>query len=349
MSEAPLTEREHAILEAVIRTYVETAEPAGSRMVARRFRLGISPATVRNTMSDLEEKGYLYHPHTSAGRVPTDRAYRLYVDSLMQRQPLSPRERVEIRRRLESGGEGAAIEHLLRRAAQVLGLLTQELGIAITPRLDDATLERLDLVAIHEGKVLLVLTLRAAGVRTIYVDVPAAIPPSTLASVARILNERLGGLKLRDIRATLSERLRDSAPSGDPGAGELLNVFMQGADELFSGPAAPDSDLHLGRASVLADQPEFSSGERLRGLIELTERRDLLKQVLGARGESGLHVTIGVEHGDPALSDFTVVTSEYRSAGLKGVIGVIGPTRMPYDRVIAMVESTSNLISEFLA
>jgi heat-inducible transcriptional repressor len=349
MADAPLTEREHAILEAVIRTYVETAEPAGSRMVARRFRLGISPATVRNTMSDLEEKGYLYHPHTSAGRVPTDLAYRLYVDSLMQRQPVSAREHGEIRRQLESGGEGAAIEHLLRRAAQVLGLITQELGIAVTPRLDDATLERLDLVPIHEAKVLLVLTLRAAGVRTIYVDVPAVIPPSTLVSVARILNERLGGLKLKEIRATLPERVRDSAPVDDPGAGELLNVFVQGAEELFQSPVAPDSDLHLGRASVLADQPEFSSGQRLRGLIELTERRDLLKQVLGARGGEGLNVTIGVEHGDPALSEFTVVTSEYRSAGLKGVIGVIGPTRMPYDRVIALVESTSNLISEFLA
>ncbi|HEX6751819.1 MAG TPA: heat-inducible transcriptional repressor HrcA [Longimicrobium sp.] len=347
MPEEPLTEREHAILEAVIRTYVETAEPAGSRTVARRFRLGISPATVRNTMSDLEEKGYLYHPHTSAGRVPTDLAYRLYVDSLMRPAPVSERERTAIRRELELRGE-AAVEHLLRRAAQVLGLLTQELGVAIAPRLDQATLERLDLVTLGEAKVLLVLTLRGAGVRTIYVDVPGAIPPQTLAAVARILNERLAGLPLREIRATLAERLRDSAPS-EPGAAELLNVFMQGAEELFVGPAAPGQDVHLGRASVLAEQPEFASGQRLRGLIELTERPDLLKSALAGRGEGGLKVTIGVEHGDPALSDFTLVTSEYRSGGLKGVIGVIGPTRMPYDRVIALVESTSNLISEFLA
>src|SRR5687768_2985322 len=190
----PLSEREHQILEAVIRTYVETAEPAGSRNVARRFRLGISPATVRNTMSDLEEKGYLFHPHTSAGRVPTDLAYRLYVDSLMRRPALSPAERSALRRELETGGEGAAIETLVRRAAQVLGLLTQELGIAVAPRLDEATLERLDLIPVSEAKVLLVMLLRAAGLRTIYVDVPAAIPPNTLASVARVLNERLAGL-----------------------------------------------------------------------------------------------------------------------------------------------------------
>jgi heat-inducible transcriptional repressor len=347
MAEETLTEREHTILEAVIRTYVETAEPAGSRMVARRFALGISPATVRNTMSDLEEKGYLFHPHTSAGRVPTDLAYRLYVDSLMRRAPLTERERSAIRRQLDSRGEGAAIEQLLARAAQVLGLLTQELGIAVAPRLDEATLERIDLAPIHEGKVLLVLTLRAAGIRTIYVDVPAAIPPSTLEAVSRVLNTRLAGLPLREIRATLPERLRDSAP--DAPAAELLNVFVQGADELFAGKPAADGELHLGRASVLAEQPEFNSGDRLRSLIELTERRDLLQRVLGGRAGEGLHVTIGVEHGDPALSDFTVVTSEYRSAGLKGVIGVIGPTRMPYERVIALVESTSNLISEFLA
>lgn len=347
MVDEPLTEREHTILEAVIRTFVETAEPAGSRSVARRFKLGLSPATVRNTMSDLEEKGYLYHPHTSAGRVPTDLAYRLYVDSLMRSRPVSEQERAAIRRELGTGSE-AAVEHLLRRAAQVLGLLTQELGIAIAPRLDEATLERLDLVPIHEAKVLLVMTLRAAGVRTIYVDVPASIPPPTLAAVARVLNERLGGLPLREIRATLAQRLRDSAPD-DPGAGELLNVFVQSAEELFVTPPAPGADLHLGRASVLAEQPEFSTGERLRGLIELTERRDLLTDVLGRRGDGGVKVTIGVEHGDPALSGFTVVTSEYRSAGLKGVIGVIGPTRMPYDRVIALVEGTSSLISEFLA
>ena len=350
MPEQPLNEREHAILEAVIRTYVETAEPAGSRTVARRFRLGISPATVRNTMSDLEEKGYLYHPHTSAGRVPTDLAYRLYVDSLMRKEELTPAERTAIRRELEQGGEGAAVEHLLRSAAQVLGLLTQELGIAIAPRLDEALLERLDLVPIHEVKVLLVMTLRSAGVRTIYVDVPAAIPASTLSSVARILNERLAGLTLKEIRGSMPARLRDSVVSDEPGAAELLNVFVQSADDLFAPAAAADADLHLGRASVLAEQPEFASGERLRSLIELTERRDLLKSALAMRtGASGLHVSIGVEHGDPALSDFTLVTSEYRSGALKGVIGVIGPTRMPYERVIALVESTSNLISEFLA
>jgi heat-inducible transcriptional repressor len=349
MPEQPLSEREHEVLEAVIRTYVETAEPAGSRTIARRFRLGVSPATVRNTMSDLEEKGYLYHPHTSAGRVPTDRAYRLYVDELMAPNHLTGVEQSAIRMELATGvGEGAAIEQLVRRAAQVVGLLTQELGLAVAPRLDEATLERIDLVPLAEAKILLVLTLRAAGVRTIYVDVPVAIPGRTLDAVARVLNERLGGLSLAQVRASLPERLRDSVgPAGSgAGAAELLNVFMQSADEWF---AAPEGDLHLGRTSVLADQPEFASGERLRALIELTERRELLKRVVETPAGSGpVRITIGGENGDPALSGFTLVTSEYRSGSLRGVIGVIGPTRMPYERVVGLVDTTSRLISELL-
>lgn len=350
MAEEILSEREHHVLEAVIRTYVETAEPAGSRTVVRRYRLGISPATVRNTMSDLEEKGYLFHPHTSSGRVPTDLAYRHYVDTLMAPPRLESAEWRAIRGELEQGAEGRAVEQILRRAAQVLGLLTQDLGVAVAPSIDAAVLERLELIRLSGEKVLLVLALRAVGVRTIYVDVPAVLPEATLVSLGRVLHERLAGLPLREIRATLGERLRDSISGDEPGAGELLNVFLQSADEWFASTTGAGADIHLGRTSVLAEQPEFSSGERLRALIELTERRDLLRSVLGERtAEAGLRVSIGGEHGDPALSGFTLVTSAYNVRGLKGVIGVIGPTRMPYERVIALVDGTSKLISEFLA
>ena len=172
----------------MIRTYVETAEPAGSRTVAGRFALGISPATVRNTMSDLEEKGYLFHPHTSAGRVPTDRAYRLYVNALLERPRRTPLAVASLRRTLEASGDRSAAEALVRHAAQALGLLTQELGVATAPRLDDAVLERLELLRFGEGKLLLVLALRVGGVRTIYVDVPLDLPAASLQSVTQLLN-----------------------------------------------------------------------------------------------------------------------------------------------------------------
>ncbi|HUE95680.1 MAG TPA: heat-inducible transcriptional repressor HrcA [Longimicrobiaceae bacterium] len=345
MAGEPLNEREHRVLEAVIRTYVETAEPAGSRTVARRFKLGISPATVRNTMSDLEEKGYLSHPHTSAGRMPTDRGYRLYVDSLLTQPRRVPAGAREIRMELQ-GADRSGVELLIRRAAQVLGVLTSELGIATAPALGEIVLDRIELTSLSHGKVLLVMLLRGGAIRTLFVDVPAEIAPTALISVAQVLNERLGGLPLTDVRATLAARLRDSAPVGDPSASELLNIFIQSAEWL---EPARDGTLHLGRASVLADQPEFQTGERLKSLIELTERTDLLESMLSHRvGAKGLTITIGEEHGDPALAGFTVITSEYNVGELRGVIGVMGPVRMPYARVIGLVEGTSALVSEFL-
>ena len=140
MPSEELSRRERRVLEAVIRSYVETAEPAGSRTLSRRFGLGVSPATIRNTMSDLEEKGFLFHPHTSAGRVPTDKAYRAYVDSLLTRPPLPAVDTVRLSEGLAAPNGSSAIESILRRAAQTLGLLTQELGVAIGPRLDRAVL-----------------------------------------------------------------------------------------------------------------------------------------------------------------------------------------------------------------
>jgi heat-inducible transcriptional repressor len=345
MKPQPLTEREHVVLEAVIRSYVETAEPAGSRTVVRRFNLGISPATVRNTMSDLEEKGYLIHPHTSAGRLPTDRAYRLFVDSLLE-QPRLPVDAEPLRQELEAAGDRSAVELVIRRAAQVLGLVTQELGIATAPQLAETILDRIELVPVSGGKILLVMTLRSAGVRTLFVDVRAELPPSTLLAVAQVLNERLAGLTLREVRTSLSARLRDTSAAG--AASELLNIFIESADEWLQWPASGEG-VHLGHASVLAEQPEFQNGSRLKNLIELTERTDLLSRILSARiGSEGLQISIGAEHKNPELAGFTVVTSEYSVGGLRGVIGVIGPTRMPYERVIGLVEGTSKLISEFL-
>jgi heat-inducible transcriptional repressor len=346
MRDEALNEREQLVLEAVIRTYVETAEPAGSKLIAERSGLGISPATVRNTMSDLEDKGFLFHPHTSAGRVPTDRAYRLFVNALLHRPRPIGGAAASLRPRLEAA-ERSAAEQLVRHAAQVLGLLTQDLGIATAPRLDGAVLERLELIPLSAGKLLLVLVLRASGVRTIYVGVPTEVEPESLIAISNLLNERLGGLRLSEIRTSAAERMRDSAVVADASARQLLNIFLQSADGWVD-PSTAEM-LHLGHASVLAEQPEFQSEERLRALIELTEQRDLLNRVLGERmGGDGLQITIGSEHGNEALSRFTLVTSEYRIGQLHGVIGVIGPTRMPYERVIALVESTSLLISELL-
>jgi heat-inducible transcriptional repressor len=343
-----LTERERQVLEAVIETYVETAEPAGSRTIAKRFGMSVSAATIRNTMSDLEEKGYLYHPHTSAGRIPTDLAYRVYVDSLMRLSQVSRSESHQIREEL--GAERNAVDQILSRAAQVLGVLTKELGVAVGPSLDEAVLERLELLQVSSDRLLLVLALKSGAVRTIFVEVPSQLEPETVVSVALVLNGRLAGLRLREIRATLPERLRDAA--SDPGAGELINIFIQEADELFdmpsSAPGGTGSGVLLGSAQLLAGQPEFSTKEGLQGLMQLTEQRDLLRDALAHRLGGGVTITIGAEHEDPQLAPFTLVTSSYRAGPLSGIIGVMGPTRMPYDKIVALVDHTSRLVGELL-
>jgi heat-inducible transcriptional repressor len=343
-----LTERERQVLEAVIRTYVDTAEPAGSRTVSRRFDLGVSPATVRNTMSDLEEKGYLVHPHTSAGRVPTDRAYRFFVDRLMEPSRLSAEEQKRMVQELDAAG-GSAVERLVRQAVRALSLISNELGVALAPRLEDAVLERIELIQVSSAKVLLVATIRGGVVRTVYVDLPVEVPRNTIVTLTLALNERLSGLSLSEIRRTLPERLRD-AHAGAAGASELLNIFVQSGAELFSLQDLDASRIHLGSASVLAAQPEFESGPRLKGLIELTDRQDILADAVGSRRHAGsLHITIGCENDAAALADFTLITAEYRVGGLKGVIGVIGPTRMPYEKVVAIVDYTSTMVTRILA
>ena len=344
---ASLTERERQVLEAVVETYVQTAEPAGSRTISRRPGLALSAATIRNTMSELEAKGYLYHPHTSAGRIPTDLAYRVYVDSLMHPPAVSPSQSHHIREEL--GGERSAVDEILRRAAQVLGVLTRELGVAVSPSLDDALLERLELLQADTERLLLVLTLKSGLVRTIFVEVPSHLAPEAVARVAVVLNERLAGLTLRDIRATLADRLRDAAP--EPGASELLNIFIQEADELFDVPSSTGAagGVVLGSAQLLAGQPEFATAERLQGLMAVTERRDVLREALARRLGQGLTITIGSEHQDPRLAAFTLVTASYRLGPLAGVIGVLGPTRMPYDKIVALVDHTSRLVGELLA
>ncbi len=346
MASDQLTSRERTILEAVIQTYVETAEPAGSRTLSRRFGLGVSPATIRNTMSHLEEKGFLAHPHTSAGRIPTNKAYRAFVDSLLTHGHVAMVERDRLAQ--DIGRADSPIETILRRAAQSLGVLAQELGVALGPTLAKTVLRSLDLVRMSSERLLMVLQLEGGVARTVFVEVHGEIADGVLGEVTAVLNERLAGLSLDQISATVGSRLRDTAAGAD--ARELLNIFVQDAVTLF-GPTLPlaEGALVLGQASVLAGQPEFSEAERLRRLLDLTESPQSLADAIRARPQAhGISITIGQEHADPRLGDFTVVTAEYHAGSLAGVIGVIGPTRMPYDKVIALVSHTSQLLTELL-
>jgi heat-inducible transcriptional repressor len=337
-AETHLTEREALVLQAIISLYVMTAEPTGSRTLARMFDFGLSPATLRNVMRDLEEKGLLFHPHTSAGRIPTDRAYRVYVDRLMRAQALSREEMRLLKERLE--GTASRGERVIGRAVQALSVVTQELGVALAPSFEESRLERLSLIPVATDRLLLVLTMQSAQVKTIFVDVPSEVSGEQLQDVTALLNDRLAGLTVRELRATFARRV------ADPSAGQedLLNIFVQSAERLFAVDSQADQVV-LGTTSGLAAQPEFSSDTGLRSLLTLTEERSRLAETLASR-EPGLKITIGVENMLPSLAEFSLITADYHIGTLRGTIGVMGPTRMPYEKIVSLVQYTSRLITD---
>ncbi len=202
-------------------------------------------------------------------------------------------------------------------------------------------LERVDLVTVAVDRLLLVLNLRSGTVRSIYIRLRGVLDRDEVDEVQRVLNERLSGLTLREIRATFADRLRDATSSAD--AAELLDIILAEGDGLFDVPEPRDAVV-LGSASVLIDQPEFASSEQMRSLLNLTDRQGLLREALADRKREGLTVTIGGEHQEPGLAGFTLVTSTYRRGSATGVIGVLGPTRMPYDKIVGLVEHTGRLI-----
>jgi heat-inducible transcriptional repressor len=267
------------------------------------------------------------------------------VDSLMRFPALSAA--LEERLREDLIAEGSAISAIIYRAAQALSVLTQELGVAVVPSLDSVILEHLELLTVGSERLLLVLTLRSGVARTVFVQVPGVLHPEAVVSISVVLNERLAGLTLREIRQTLPERVRDSAKTS--AENDLLDIFVATGDQLFDlADPAPD-EVVIGRTSVLAEQPEFSTGPKMRELIELTEQRAVLRKALESRADSvGLTVTIGGENESESLSRLTLITAPYRSGPLSGVIGVLGPTRMPYEKVVALVEHTSKLVSDLL-
>jgi heat-inducible transcriptional repressor len=205
-------------------------------------------------------------------------------------------------------------------------------------------------VRVSGDRLLLVLTLDGGVVRTVFVEVRGTLADSAVAEVTRVLNERLSGHTLRDLRASVAERLRDTATM--PEAEELLNIFVQEGESLLDAALPSTEGVIVGQASVLASQPEFGGAENLRRLLTLTEEPARLADALRRKHQGderpGVHITIGGEHGDPRLDQFTVVTAEYHAGPLAGVIGVIGPTRMSYEKVISLVQHTSRLLSDLL-
>lgn len=346
---APLSDRERAVLRLVVKSFIDTAGPVGSRYLAKHSSLGLSSASIRNTMSDLEDLGYLDHPYTSAGRVPTVMGYRAFVNQLMETKQLTPSEKRRLRIRLEQLlGD---TEELLRQSSRLLGQLTNLMGVVLTPRLSTGVLERLEVVPLSSTRAMFIISIHGGLVRTIVLHVETQLNRRDLDEVVGLLNERLVGLTLEEIRQTCHERVRDI----DDRRTGVVQLVLNETPHLFS-DAGEGRRIRVGSTQDILQQPEFQEPSELRCLIELLEDGDtmihLLEEQRGEDDPSGrAYVTIGSENSaqriDPDKVDrFSVVTAHYQLGSSVGTVGVIGPTRMDYARVISLVENMAALLNQ---
>ena len=347
--DAPLTTRQEDVLRRVVQHFIDTASPVGSKALADAVEL--SSASVRATMRDLEEAGYLGHPHTSAGRVPTELGYRHYVDGLMDVTGLSEREasllRESVRRRLGD------LEAVARETSRLLGRLSQLLGVVLAPSLSTGILERIEVVPLGSTRVLFVLALRGGLARTVAAEVDVEVVPDAVDAVVRRLNERLAGHSLEEIRRTGRERVRDLADEDRTG---IVRVVLRDGKALFR-EAAPARRAAIGGAQHLVAQPEFSRPEWVRDVVELVESEDVVVHLLEsprlvdpAEPDRAI-VLIGreVERRRPASDEgpaYSVVTAPYRVGESVGAVAVLGPTRMDYARAVGLVEYVARLLGD---
>lgn len=337
-----LSDRERTILRLVVEEFVDSAGPVGSRSLAKEGSLDLSAASIRNTMADLEDMGYLDHPYTSAGRIPTRLGYRTFVDDLMDTPELTEVEREMLKMRLARLVSDT--DELLRESTRLLSTLSNLLGIALSPRLSTGVLDRLDIVPLSGSRLMFVLSVRGGLVKTIVLGFESDLKRSEIDRVVSILNERLAGLTLREIRDTHEERVRDLKDQTG-----LIELVVDESAVLFSEPE--EGRLEFGGTENILTQPEFQEPDDVRRLIEIIEDEDRVVQVLEDLFESDPEavgqavIRIGSETDEEEMESYSIVTSPYRLGETVGTLGVIGPTRMNYPRAVALVKNAADVIN----
>ena len=337
-----LDARQSAVLDSVIACYSRTAEPVSSKAIVQDYGMGLSAATIRNTMADLEELGYLTHPHTSAGRVPTETGYRLYVDRLMTAAELSAIEKEHIRARFASANR--QFEEAMEQTSKILSEISQYIGVALSPQLHESILQRLELISIDTEHVLAVLVMASGIVESKRIALPHSHSNASIQQISRILNEKLAGCSLKEIRS-LSQ---DAAKMGAVFACNPSAPIAIVARDTFA--LEREIYVYIEGASNFFGQPEFGEVGKIEPLFRTLEKKKQLADTLSRQQpDSGLQVLIGSENQCEGMEMCSVVRAPYRVRGDQyGTIAVIGPTRMAYARVVSIVKYTAHVVSQFL-
>ena len=336
-----MDERKLRILQAIIDDYILTGVPVGSRTISRKYDMGLSSATIRNEMSDLEELGYLDQPHVSAGRIPSAKAYRLYVDSLMKTGRIADDSIETLSRHF--AGRAHQMEDVIDRAASVISNLTKYTAVVLSPKGDQPRLQTVQLVPVSASAALVVVVTDTGVVRDNVIRVSTGMDSDTLYAISRALTEELRGHTLAEACELMPGMIRRMQ-----GNEEVLSRLYGLFNERIEAPRR--SHVAVGGTSNMLSYPEYSDVEKARSFLSLMETRDKLAEIIAGSGEMAFTVRIGPETGVPEMADCSIVTATYSSrGGQQGTIGVIGPTRMHYSRVISILNIMGHQLTDLLS
>jgi len=339
-----LNSRSRDILRMIVDAYVETGAPVGSRTLARKMGLFLSPATIRNVMADLEELGLLTSPHTSAGRMPTDRGLRLYVDGLLERGNLGRDEQEIIEG--QCAASGRSVTEVFEEASRLLSDLSRCAGLVLAPKQEEPP-KHIEFVPLGPGRALVVLVTESGNVENRIIDVPMGLPPSSLTEAGNFLSARLRGRPLRDAQAEIEEEVRSQRAQLD----ELTGRVVQAGLATWAGGERGGALIVRGQAQLLSDIQAIEDLERIRHLFSVLEQKEAMLRMLSLTEKAeGVQIFIGAENELFGVAGCSTVIAPFynQQQQIVGAIGVIGPTRIDYARIIPMVDYTAKVIGRLL-
>src|SRR5271155_1141296 len=341
--EESLSERAQLLLKALIESYIRDGQPVGSRALSRDSGLSLSSATIRNVMADLEDLGFVASPHTSAGRIPTDKGYRLFVDTLLKLKPLHHEEIEEIERRLSDAANGRS---LVQTVSQMLSNVTHMAGLVTLPKPPHVALAQIEIISLSEDRALAIMVMSNREVQNRVVQLDRYYSTEELRRAANYLNEAFAGRSLSDVRAQLLGQLQETRQHMN----QIMQDAIQMAQKVFD--TEPDGRVEyvIAGETNLMGFAELSNVERLKRLFEaFNEKNDILRLLDNCLRAEGIQIFIGHESGYRILDDISVVTAPYTIDNrVVGVLGIIGPSRMAYERVIPIVDLTAKLLGSAL-
>jgi heat-inducible transcriptional repressor len=332
------SERERKVLQAIIMDYIQSAEPVGSRTVSKKYKMGLSPATIRNVMADLEEMGFLIQPHTSAGRVPTDRAFRFYVDSILQVRKLTKVDRDWIETSLQD--EKLDINEMMKRASSLLSLLSKQTGVVLAPRFGSNIFKHIEFIKLREKRILVIIVSKSGEAQNKIIESDEPMNQDELDKYSKYLTEIMGGLSLGEAK----HRIMQEKVLFDKLMYRALQLSQKALEDEEKG------DVYIEGQTNIIQSPEFADLEKMRALLlAFEEKTKIVKLLDKALFAHGIQIFIGAENEFNEMRDCSVIAAPYAKENFTlGTLGVIGPTRMDYSFIIPIVDYTARIVGRIL-